>query len=251
MKNDATSNAEIGAPAVVDRSAFQAAMDELRTREKVHTREGDAIAAARRRLPMVEVSGAIPLTGDRGTVTLLDAFEGRQMLIAYYFMWHAGHDAAGQCEGCTWVTSHVRELSYIHSRDVTYATFCQGPYEESARYRDFMGWTMPWYSAQASLDTLLAGRRPNTMYIICYLRQGSKVFETYWTTTRGVEVMDNSYALLDMTVYGRQEEWEDSPAGWPKPWKGTKERIRVDGRPIAQWSRVKAGHSDDLRGGRR
>jgi predicted dithiol-disulfide oxidoreductase (DUF899 family) len=92
----------------------------------------------------------------------------------------------------------------MHSRDVTYATFCQGPYEESARYRDFMGWEMPWYSARGSLDTLLSGRRTGTMYIICYLRQGSKVFETYWTTKRGVEAMDNSYALLDMTVYGRQ-----------------------------------------------
>jgi predicted dithiol-disulfide oxidoreductase (DUF899 family) len=137
-------------------------------------------------------------------------------------------------------------LSYIHSRDATYATFCQGPYEESARYRDFMGWTMPWYSALDSLDTLLAGRRANTMYIVCYLRQGSRVFETYWTTGRGVEAMDNNYALLDMTVYGRQETWEDAPADWPKPWTGEKERFRTDGRPIAQWSRLNTGHSDDL-----
>ncbi len=139
---------ELGAPQVVDRSTFQAELDALRVREKAHTREGDAIAAARRRLPMVEVDGATPLIGEHGAVTLLDAFEGRRMLIAYYFMWHTGHPAPEQCEGCTWVTSQVRELSYIHSRDVTYATFCQGPYEESARYRDFMGWEMPWYSAR-------------------------------------------------------------------------------------------------------
>ena len=233
-------------PKIVDRSTFQADVDALRAREKAHTHEGDAIAAARRRLPMVEVDGSTPLVGARGPVTLLEAFEGRRMLIAYYFMWHHGHPAPGQCEGCTWVTSQIRELSYVRSRDVTYATFCQGPYEPSARYRDFMGWEMPWYSAQASLDVLLAGRRHNTMYIICYLRQGSKVFETYWTTGRGVEVMDNNYALLDLTVYGRQETWEDSPKDWPKPWKGTAERIRTDGRPIAQWSRVRAGHSDDL-----
>ena len=91
------------------------------------------------------------------------------MLIAYYLMWHAGHPAPGQCEGSTWVTSQVRELSYIHSRDVTYATFCQGPYEESARYRDFMGWEMPWYPAQGSLDTLLVGRRAGMMHIFCRL----------------------------------------------------------------------------------
>jgi hypothetical protein len=149
-------------------------------------------------------------------VTLLDAFEGRQQLIAYYFMWHTGHAAPEQCEGCTWVTTQVRELSYLHSRDVTFAVFCQGPYEESVRYRDFMGWEVPWYSAQGSLETLLVGRRVGRMHIVCYLRQGSKVFETYWTTARGVEVMDNSHHLLDLTVYGRQEKWEDSPAGWPQ-----------------------------------
>jgi predicted dithiol-disulfide oxidoreductase (DUF899 family) len=168
------------------------------------------------------------------------------MLIAYYFMWHKGRPAPGQCEGCTWVTSQVRELSYIHSRDVTYATFCQGPYEEGARYCDFMGWEMPWYSAaQDSLDTLLVGRRVGMMHIICYLRQGSSVFETYWTTRRGVEAMDNSYRLLDLTVYGRQETWEDSPPGWLKG----KQFTRTDGRPTAQWSRLKAGHSDDLGAG--
>jgi predicted dithiol-disulfide oxidoreductase (DUF899 family) len=233
---------DIQAPAVVDRATFQAELDALRLREKAHTREGDAIAAARRRLPMVQVDGATPLVGERGAVTLLDVFEGRRMLIAYYFMWHTGHPAPEQCEGCTWVTSQVGELSYIHSRDVTYATFCQGPYEESSRYRDFMGWEMPWYSALGSLDTLLVGRRVGMMHIVCYLRQGSDVFETYWTTVRGVEAMDNSYRLLDLTVYGRQEAWEDSPAGWPRG----KNFNRIDGRPTAQWSRVKAGHSDDL-----
>src|ERR1700730_1481745 len=236
---------ELGAPKVVDRSTFLAELDALRVREKAHTREGDAIAAARRRLPMVEVDGATSLIGERGAVTALDVFEGRRMLIAYYFMWQTGHPAPEQCEGCTWVTSQVRELSYVHSRDVTYATFCQGPYEESARYRDFMGWEMPWYSAQGSLDTLLVGRRVGMMHIVCYLRQGSNVFETYWTTIRGVEAMDNSYRLLELTVYGRQEEWEDSPPGWPRRAQG-KQNFRIDGRPIAQWSRLKAGHSDDL-----
>jgi predicted dithiol-disulfide oxidoreductase (DUF899 family) len=242
---------ELGVPAVVDRSTFQAELDALRVREKTHTREGDAIAAARRRLPMVEVEGATPLIGERGAATLLDVFEGRRLLVAYYFMWHTGHPAAEQCEGCTFYTSQVRELSYLHSRDATYATFCQGPYEESVRYRDFMGWEMPWYSAAPdSLDTLLVGRRVGMMHIVCYLRQGSRVFETYWTTRRGVEAMDNSYRLLDLTVYGRQETWEHSPTGWPQRWKG-KEQIRTDGRPTAQWSRLKAGYSDDLGNGRR
>ena len=242
---------ELAGPKIVDRNTFQAELDALRVREKAHTREGDAIAAARRRLPMVEVDGATPLIGERGVVKLLDAFEGRRMLIVYYFMWHAGRPAPEQCEGCTWVTSQVRELSYIHSRDATFAVFCQGPYGEGVRYRDFMGWDMPWYSAsQDSLDILLVGRRVGMMHIVCYLRQESKVFETYWTTRRGVEAMDNSYRLLDLTVYGRQERWEDSPPGWPHRSEG-KQNFRADGRPIPQWSRLKAGYSDDLGTGRR
>jgi predicted dithiol-disulfide oxidoreductase (DUF899 family) len=232
-------------PPVVDRNTYQAHVDALRSREKAHTREGDEIAAARRRLPMVEVDGTTPLRGEKGTVTLLDTFEDRSILIAYYFMWYPGKPAPEQCEGCTWVTSQVRELSYIHSRDVTYATFCQGPYEESARYRKFMGWDMPWYSAQDSLQTLLVGRRVGMMHLICYLRQGSNVFETHWTWMRGVEAMDNSYRLLDLTVYGRQEKWEDSPKGWPQRTVG-KQNIRSNGRPISQWPRIEAGVSDDL-----
>src|SRR5262249_37061333 len=134
MKHHQTN--EFATPKVVDRAAFQAELDALRLREKAHTKEGDAIAAARRRLPMVEVDGTTALTGKRGAVTLLDVFEGRRLLVAYYFMWHAGRPAPEQCEGCTFYTSQVRELSFIHSRDVTYVTVCQGPYEEGVRYRN-------------------------------------------------------------------------------------------------------------------
>jgi predicted dithiol-disulfide oxidoreductase (DUF899 family) len=240
--------AELAMPAIVDRAAFNAEVDALRVREKAHTREGDAIAAARRRLPMVRVDDATPLIGKNGPVTLSDAFEGRRLLIAYYMMWYTGRPASGQCEGCTFFTSQIRELSTLHAKDVTYATFCQGPYEESARYRDFMGWELPWYSvSQASLESLLAGRKVGSMYLICYLRQGSDIFETYWTTRRGVEAMDNNYRLLDLTVYGRQQAWENSPLGWPQ----VEEGMRTDTRPTAQWPRLRSGHSDDLGIGRR
>lgn len=249
MKSDIKDG--LGAPKIVDRNIFQMELDALRLREKAHMRQGDAIAAARRRLPMVKVDGATPLIGDRGKVTLLDAFEGRRMLISYYFMWHTAKPAAEQCEGCSFYTSQIRELSFLHSRDVTYATFAQGPYEESARYRAFMGWNMPWYAApRNSLETLLVGRRIGMMHVVCYLRQGSDVFETYWTTRRGVEAMDNIYGLLDLTVYGRQEAWEDSPAGWPQLAENV-HPYRTDGRPIVQWPRVKAGYSDDLAHGSR
>lgn len=232
-------------PPVVDRATWQAERDALLVREKAHTREGDAIAAARRRLPMVEMDPTIALTGPAGPVTLLEVFEGRRQLVAYFHMWFAGQPAAEQCEGCTFFNGQVRELSYLHSRDATYATFCEGPYEESVRYRDFMGWDVPWYSAQDSAEALLAGR--SFAMLACYLRDGDRVFETYWTRGRGFEVMAPSYGLLDMTVHGRQENWEDSPAGWPQKWEtGNRAIFCTNGRPTAQLSRLAAGRSDAL-----
>jgi predicted dithiol-disulfide oxidoreductase (DUF899 family) len=245
-----------GRPEIADRAAFQAELDRLRVREKAHSREGSAIAAARRRLPMVEVDASLTVTGPNGPVTLLETFEGRQQLIAYYHMWHLGHPAAEQCEGCTLFTSQLKELSYLHSRDITFAVFCQGPYQESARYREFMGWDMPWYSAFPSRDELLASRQAGMFHLVCYLRDGDRVFETYWTNGRGVEAMDNNYSLMDLTVYGRQEPWEDSPAGWPQERTYMRSEaggpdwppaaVWPGGRPIPQWPRVEAGHSDDI-----
>jgi Bacterial protein of unknown function (DUF899) len=171
---------------------------------------------------------------------------GRRQLIAYFHAWEPGEPAAAQCPGCTFYNGQVRELSYLHSRDVTYATFCKGPYDESVRYRDFMGWDVPWYSVQDSAEALLAGRPVEMFYLVCYLRHGDRVFETYWTTGRGVEVMAPSYGLLDLTVYGRQETWEDSPAHWPRTWTPGTEEYRSNGRPTAQWSRLAAGRSDVL-----
>ncbi len=215
---------KFGAPKIVDRSTFQAELDALRIREKAHTREGDAIAAARRRLPMVEVDGATPLIGERGAVTLLDAFEGRRMLIAYYFMWHTGRPAPEQCEGCTWVyIAGPRAILYSFSRRhlrrvVPRPVRTRAPGTATSWAGRCLG-TRP----RDSLDTLLVGRRVGLFHLVCYLRQGSNVFETYWTTARGAEAMDNSYDLLDLTVYGRQETWEDSPTGWPQLTRGKRQ----------------------------
>ena len=132
----------------------------------------------------------------------------------------------------------------MHARNVTYATFCQGPYDESVRYRDFMGWDLPWYSAEPSARALLAGRWFGMQ--VCYLRRGDRVFETYWSSGRAAEALAPAYGLLDMTVYGRQETWEDSPPGWPQPFGTSGEQFRTNGRPAAQWPRLAAGHSDYL-----
>lgn len=240
-----TPAADRAQPQIADRQTFQAKLDELRVKEKAHTKAGDVLAAERRRLPMVELDPRTPLIGAGGPVPLIDIFDGRSQLIAYFQMWHTGKPAAEQCEGCTFSTTHINELSYLNSRDVSYATFCEGPYEESSRYRDFMGWTIPWYSVpQESVDRLIANRHFGLL--VSYLRDEDKVYETYWTTGRGNELMAPSYGLLDLTVYGRQEFWEDSPEGWPQHWDALGSQMRQDGRPTAQWSRIKAGRSDDL-----
>ena len=246
-----TSNDAAVLPPIASRAEFEEQMTALRDQEKELTRHSDAVAAARRRLPMVPIDSTLQLIGPAGPVTLLDAFEGRRQLIAYYHMWHEGRPAGEQCQGCTWNNSQVAERSYLHSRDITFAVLCQGPYDESSRYRDFMGWDMPWYSAQPSLDTLLSGRQIGRMHIVCYVRQGEDVYETYWTTGRGVEVQDLSYSLMDLTTWGRQEEGEDSPPGWPQHWPVDGTHICTDGRPTPQWSRIEAGYSDDLTGSRR
>jgi predicted dithiol-disulfide oxidoreductase (DUF899 family) len=232
-------------PPITDRATWQARIDELRIEEKAHTRAGDALAAKRRRLPMVEIDPSSELIGADGPVPLIDVFEGRSQLIAYYQMWHTGRPAAEQCEGCTFSISHIDELSYLHSRDVSYATFSEGPYPETSRYREFMGWTAPWYSVPpASVDRLIADRHFGIL--VSYLRVGDRVYETYWTTGRGNELMAPSYGLLDLTAYGRQETWEDSPEGWPQHWGSRGGQFRRDGRPTAQWSRIRAGRDDDL-----
>ena len=251
---------ELAAPEIVDRSVFQEQLDALRVREKAHTHEGDAIAAARRRLPMVEVDSTTKLIGPHGPVTLLDAFEGRQQLIAYYFMWHAGHPAPEQCEGCTWVTiAGPRAVLYSFSRrHLRYVL--PGPLRRerpvprlhglgdalvlgpAGLARDSPGWTPEWAGC--------------TLFAIC----GKDPKSSRLTGPRraAFEVMDNSYHLLDLTVYGRQEMWEDSPAGWPQPCTYTRTSSGAPtwtptwpgGRPIAQWPRLEAGYSDDLGTGR-
>jgi predicted dithiol-disulfide oxidoreductase (DUF899 family) len=224
-------NPTIARPPIVDRQTWLDERDQLLAREKAHTREGDAIAAARRRLPMTLIAAAT-VQGPNGETPLVDVFEGRRMLIAYFHMWHDGEPFENQCEGCTFSTCHMQMLDYLHARDVTYAVFCQGAYPDSAAFADFMGYPFPWYSAKDSQPGLADGR--DFGFIACYLREDNQVYETYWTTGRGVEALMTSYHALDLTVYGRQENWEDSPEGWPRvsghPW-------RLDGRPVAQWSR--------------
>lgn len=221
------------APDVVDRTTWSAACEALLVREKANLREADALAAARRRLPMTPVPSAVRVVGPAGSVPLVEAFEGRRQLVGYFHMWHDGQPWDAQCEGCTFFTAQVQRPAYLHSRDVTLAVFCQGTFEESRPYADFVQNRLPWWSAREA-DELVAGR--DFGFLACFLRDGDDVYETWWTTGRGTEAMAWSYALLDRTVYGRQESWEESPTGWPQPFGVEASQFRAAGRPTIQWS---------------
>lgn len=223
-------------PPIVDRETWQRERDKLLVREKAHTREGDAIAAARRRMPMTEVDATAVLVGDSGPTPLLDIFQGRDQLVVYKHMWHLGEPIEGQCEGCTLSIWNFQDACYLHACGVSFAVFCEGPWDAVRPFRDFMGYQVPWYSVVGVDDPAVAGGlTDNRGLISCYLRVGDRVFLTHEAVHRGVEAIIPSFKLLDMTVYGRQEVWEDSPEGWPQ--RPTYAFWRTDGRPTAQWTR--------------
>ena len=223
-------------PLEVDRAQWRTTRTALLAREKAHTREGDAISAARRRLPMTEVDARATLVGPHGSVSLLDVFDGRRQLIAYKHMWHSGEGVADQCEGCTATIYDIHDASYLHHRGVTFAVFCAGPWAEVEPFVQFMGYRLPWYSMTEVEDPAVgAGLVDEPGNFACYLRVGDRVFLTNEAVGRGVEVTMLQAQLLDLTVYGRQEEWEDSPAGWPR--HPTATWWKREGRPVPVWGR--------------
>jgi predicted dithiol-disulfide oxidoreductase (DUF899 family) len=232
-----------GRPPVVDMATWQAARDELLVREKAHTREGDAIAAARRRLPMVEFDGTVEVVGPDGPVPFLDLFQGRDELVVYKHMWWDGAPHQGQCEGCTTTAWHLQEVdAYLHARGVSYAVLTTGRADEVASYVAFMGYTQPWYSVRG-VDGPAGGAMG---YLTSYLRDGDRVFLTYATTGRGNERVNASLGLLDMTPHGRGEAWEDRPEDRPEGdracwyWRSDADGNATWGptsRPVPQWTR--------------
>jgi predicted dithiol-disulfide oxidoreductase (DUF899 family) len=241
-----------GRPPIVDLATWQAARDELLVREKAHTREGDALAAARRRLPMVEFDGTAEVTGPDGPVPFLELFQGRDELVVYKHMWHDGAPHQGQCEGCTVAAWQLQDSSvYLNARGVSFAIVTTGRWDEVAAFVEFMGYTQPWYSVRGLAEP--AGG--DMGHLTCFLRDGDRAFLTYSTTGRGNERFCASFALLDMTPYGRGEAWEDSPAGWPEGshpcwyWRTDADGNATwgpTGRPVPQWTRPGAGPVETL-----
>ena len=201
-------------PPVVDPAIWRAELAELRVREKAATRELDAIAAQRRRLPMVKLPD-YTLMGADGPVRLVEVFEGAHQLITYHHMWEPG--AQWQCGGCTGFTSQFTRLEFLESYDARFVVVTQGQIEEALAYREKVGNQMTWYStAESTFGDDVDAPRGGGFAVNVFLRDGDDVYRCWHTNGRGTEQLSHGFALVDLLPYGRQEEWQDSPEGWPQ-----------------------------------
>jgi predicted dithiol-disulfide oxidoreductase (DUF899 family) len=232
----------IAHPPIATREAWLTARKALLQREKELTRQRDAVSAQRRRLPMVRVDAPYVFDGPAGKVSLLDLFAGRRQLIVYHFMF--GPDWEKGCPGCTGFMNSLGDLSMLADRDTSMVAISRAPLSKLERYREGRGWSVPWlssygsrfnYDFHVSLDASIAPVEYNYKHedelralggdafvsgeshgLSVFFRVGDDVFHSYSTYARGCEALTDAYSLLDTTPYGRQEDFEDSPAGWPQ-----------------------------------
>ncbi|MFN8440784.1 MAG: DUF899 domain-containing protein [Caldilineaceae bacterium] len=224
---------QIAHPPIASHEEWLAARKTLLDQEKALTRANDALSAQRRRLPMVKVEKEYIFEGPEGKRTLLDLFEGRRQLIVYHFMFDPTWDEG--CPGCTGYVDALGDLSTLSKRDTSFVLVSRAPLAKLEAYKQKRGWDRPWVSSNGSdfnfdfhvtLDEAVAppeynyrsqpgdkGERPGTSV---FFRIGDDIYHTYSTFARGGEYLTHTSTLLDITPYGRQEDWEDSPAGWPQ-----------------------------------
>jgi predicted dithiol-disulfide oxidoreductase (DUF899 family) len=211
----------VNLPPVVSPAEWQAARDKLLVKEKEATRARDALAAERRRLPMVRVDKEYVFEGPEGNVGLLDMFEGRRQLILYHFMFAPdvdGWPSAG-CDGCSMVVDNIGHLAHLHARDTSLVLVSRAPLANIEAYKRRLGWTIPWFSSAGSdfnVDFEVTTEEGENFGLSVFLRDGDSVYRTYFTSGRGVEALGSNWTFLDLTPLGRQEDWEDSPEGRPQ-----------------------------------
>ena len=229
-------------PPTTSREAWRSARLQLLEHEKELTRQHDRVAAERRRLPMVPVTKAYRFDGPHGQQSLRELFDGRPQLIVYHFMFDPAWEKG--CPGCTGFVDALGDISMLAARHTTFALVSRAPLAKLSAYRTQRGWDLPWYSSfdsefnydfHVTLDEavapieynyrskaeMLAAKVPHVPSgeahgLSVFFRLGDEVFHTYSTFARGVENLTNAYSLLETTPYGRQEDWESSPAGFPQ-----------------------------------
>lgn len=229
-------------PSIVSRAEWRAQRIQLLEREKEVTRQRDNLAAVRRRLPMVKLEKDYVFEGAKGKSRFVDFFDGRKQLIVYHFMF--GPDWEKGCPGCTGFVNALGDLSLLAERNTSFALISRAPFAKLEAYRQQQGWARPWFSSfgsefnydfgvsfdpkicaveynfRSAAEMVALGMTPQTEGeahgLSVFFREDDEVYHTYSTYARGVESLTDSYSLLDVTPYGRQEDWEDSPAGWPQ-----------------------------------
>lgn len=204
-------------PRVVPREEWLVAREELLAKEKEATQARDALNAERRRLPMVKIDKEYVFEGPAGEASLLDLFDGRRQLIVYHFMFDPSWDEG--CDGCSMVVDNMGHPAHLHARDTSLVLVSRAPMAKIEPFRRRMGWTVPWFSSFGSefnYDFGVTTDEGERFGLSVFLHDDDSVFQSYSTSGRGVEYLGSNWSYLDLTPLGRQEDWEDSPEGWPQ-----------------------------------
>ena len=230
-------------PPVVSAVAWDDAWQKLLVKEKALTRARDALAAERRRMPWMAVDKAYAFDGPGGTVSLLDLFDGRRQLIVYRAFFEPGVFGWPEhaCRGCSLGADQVSDLTHLNARDTTLVYASRAPQADIARLKARMGWKMPWYTITDSFDADFGVDEYHGHNV--FIRDGGKIYRTYFINWRGDEAMGTVWSYLDATPLGRQESWEDSPEGYPQgppyTWWNWHDNYAADADP--KWSAVVEG----------
>jgi len=206
---------------VVSPTEWRRARAAMTAREKKHMRAGDALAAARRRMPWMKIEKRYTFEGPRGRVSLVDLFEGRTQLILYHFMFGPKVDGWPEkgCVGCSFVADQVSHLDHIHARDIAFAMVSAAPFADIARLRDRYGWQrLPWHSTTPAFnrDCDVSDESGNSFGLNVFYRDGLDVYRTHFVARRGLEAFGTAWSFYDVTPLGRQETWQNAPAGSPQ-----------------------------------
>jgi predicted dithiol-disulfide oxidoreductase (DUF899 family) len=199
-------------PQIVSEEEWQRSHEALLAKEKEQTRARDALAAERRRQPMMEISADYEFEAPGGRSTLAGLFDGRPQLIVYHFWFPPG---GSPCNGCSMFTDQIGHLAHLNARGLSFALVSRASQAEIEKFKARMGWEVPWYTVVGE-DFQKARGTTEYFSLDVFLRDGDRVFLTYATNGRGVEALGSVWTFLDLTPLGRQEEWEDTPGGRPQ-----------------------------------
>ncbi len=239
IENSKTGNAKMQPPQIVSQEEWLAAREQLLADEKRLTRERDALAAKRRRMPWMAVEKQYEFEGPKGKASLLDLFEGRRQLIVYRAFFEPGvfgwPDHA--CRGCSFGADQIGHLSHLNARDTTLAYASRAPQPDIQRLKARMDWKMPWYTITDSFDVDFGVDQWHGNN--AFIRDGDRIFRTYFINSRGDEAMGSTWSYLDITALGRQENWEDSPPGYPQSepykWWNWHDTYAAESTPNQNW----------------